>query len=148
AAPDPAERKRLLTTVVIGGGLVGVELLGELTAFTEDVLRYYPRLQGDPIPFHLFEAGPRILPEIDAKLADVAVDVLRRRGADIRAGTPAKGIEPACVHLAAESFEAGTIILAAGIVPNPAAAQIPVAHDKRGRIVVDESMRSTSHPTV
>jgi len=148
ASPDPAERKRLLTTVVIGGGLVGVELLGELTAFTEDVLRYYPRLQGEPIPFHLFEAGPRILPEIDTQLADVAVDVLRKRGADIRAATPVKGLEPGCVHLAGESIEAGTIILAAGIVPNPAAAQIPVAHDKRGRIVVDDSMRSTSHPTV
>jgi NADH dehydrogenase len=148
AASDPAERKRLLTTVVIGGGLVGVELLGELTTFAANVLRYYPRLRDEPIPFHLFEAGPRILPEIDAQLADVAVDVLRRRGADIRAGTPVKGIEPGCVHLAGESFEAGTIILAAGIVPNPAAAQIAVAHDKRGRIVVDESMRSTSHPTI
>jgi NADH:ubiquinone reductase (H+-translocating) len=148
AASDPAERKRLLTTVVIGGGLVGVELLGELTAFAANVLRYYPRLRDEPIPFHLFEAGPRILPEIDTKLADVAVGVLRRRGADIRAGTPVKGIEPGCVHLAGESIEAGTIILAAGIVPNAAATQIPVAHDKRGRIVVDESMRSTSHPTV
>src|SRR3954470_8547893 len=32
AAHDSAERQRCLTTVVVGGGLVGVELLGELTA--------------------------------------------------------------------------------------------------------------------
>ena len=148
AAADSAERRRCLTTVVIGGGLVGVELLGELTAFAANVLRYYPRLRNERIPFHLFEAGPRILPEIDPTLADVAVDVLRRRGADIRAGTPVKAIEPGCVHLAGESIDAGTIILAAGIVPNAAAIQIPVEHDKRGRIVVDASLRSTSHPTV
>src|SRR5262249_4462355 len=36
AAADAAERKRLLTTVLVGGGLVGVELLGELTAFTDE----------------------------------------------------------------------------------------------------------------
>jgi len=148
AAADSAERRRCLTTVVIGGGLVGVELLGELTAFAANVLRYYPRLRDERIPFHLFEAGPRILPEIDPALADVAVDVLRRRGADIRAGTPVKAIEPGCVHLAGESIDAGTIILAAGIVPNAAAIQIAVEHDKRGRIVVDASLRSTSHPTV
>ena len=28
--------------VVIGGGLVGVELVGELTAFADDVLRFSP----------------------------------------------------------------------------------------------------------
>jgi NADH dehydrogenase len=148
AAADPAERKRLLTTVMIGGGLVGVELLGELTAFAANVLRYYPSLRDEQLSFHLVEAGPRIMPEIDPKLADIAAGVLRRRGADIRVGTPVKSVEPGCVHLAGESFEAATIILAAGIVPSEAATRIPVEHDKRGRIVVDENMRSTSHPTV
>ena len=148
AALDPAERRRCLTIIVVGGGLVGVELLGELTAFADDVLRYYPHLQRAEVRFHLLEAGPRILPEIDPQLADTAVAVLRRRGADIRAGTPVRGIEPDCVHLANDSIDAGTIILAAGIVPNAAAVAIPVAHDPRGRIVVDATMRSTSHPAV
>ena len=148
AAADATERKRLLTTVMVGGGLVGTELLGELTAFTANVLRYYPRLRDEQIAFHLIEAGPRIMPEIDPKLADIAAGVLRRRGADIRVGTPVKAIEPGCVHLADQSIEADTIILAAGIVPNAAAVQIPVEHDERGRIVVDANMRSTSHPTV
>jgi NADH dehydrogenase len=47
AATDPAERKRLLTTIMVGGGLVGVELLGELTAFAANVLRYYPNLRDE-----------------------------------------------------------------------------------------------------
>src|SRR5262249_37580528 len=72
AATDPEYRRRCLTLVVIGGGLVGVELLGELTAFAEDVLRYYPRIRREEMFVHLFEAGPRILPEIDADLAAIA----------------------------------------------------------------------------
>ena len=75
--------RRSLTFVVIGGGLVGVELLGELTAFADDVLRYYPRLRRDELRFHLFEAGARMLPEIDPALGAVATRVLQRRGADI-----------------------------------------------------------------
>ena len=38
-ATDPRFKRRLLTVVVIGGGLVGVELIGELTAFGNDILR-------------------------------------------------------------------------------------------------------------
>jgi NADH dehydrogenase len=85
ATADPAVRRTSLTLVIIGGGLVGIELLGELTAFADDVLRYYPRIRRDELRFYLFEAGPRTLPEIDPKLADVAARVLAERGADVRA---------------------------------------------------------------
>jgi NADH dehydrogenase len=148
ATSDPAGRQRYLTVVIIGGGLVGVELLGELTAFADDILRFYPRLRRDELRFHLFEAGERILPELDRKLAETATSVLRRRGADIRASTPVQSIERGRIRLGAETVEAGTIVLAAGIVPNPVAARIPVTHDARGRIVVDATMRSASHASV
>jgi NADH dehydrogenase len=148
AAADAGDRRRCLTTVVVGGGLVGVELLGELTAFTDNILRYYPRIRREEVRFHLLEAGARILPEVDAKLADAAAGVLRRRGADLRTGTPVRAIEPERVQLADGSIDAGTIILVAGIVPNGAAVHIPVAHNDRGRVVVDATMRSPSHPAV
>jgi NADH:ubiquinone reductase (H+-translocating) len=148
AASDPSIRRRALTLAVIGGGLVGVELLGELTAFADDVLRYYPRIRRDELRFHLFEAGPRILPEIDQALGRVATRVLVSRGADIRASTPVRAIEPGRIHLANETVDAGTIVLAAGIVPSAVAAGIAVAHDERGRIAVDATMRSISHPEV
>jgi NADH dehydrogenase len=148
AAVDASLRRRSLSFVIIGGGLVGVELLGELSAFADDVLRYYPRIRRDELRFHLFEAGPRTLPEVDPALAAVATRLLARRGADIRVATPVRSIEPGRVHLAEETLEAATIVLAAGIVPNAAAARIPVAHDERGRIAVDATMRSRSHPEV
>jgi NADH dehydrogenase len=148
AATDAAQRRRLLTVVVIGGGLVGTELLGELTAFADDVLRYYPRIRREEVHFHLFEAGPHVLPEVDRQLAESAVRVLRRRGGDLRAATPVRSIAPERVTLADETIEAATIVLAAGIVPNEAAVRMPVAHDAKGRLTVDAAMRSTSHPNV
>jgi len=148
AASDPTVRRSCLSIVVIGGGLVGVELLGELTAFAEDVLRFYPRLTRSEFRFTLFEAGTRILPEIDEPLAAVAVRVLRNRGADIRVATPVRSIEAGRVNVANETIDAATIVLAAGIVPNAVASSIPVVRDQRGRIAVDETMRSRSHPQV
>jgi NADH dehydrogenase len=148
AAADPARRRASLTFVLIGGGLVGVELLGELIAFTDDILRYYPRLRRDELRFCLFEATGRTLPEIDASLAAIATRVLEKRGADIRVSTPVLSVEPGRVRLTKETLDAGTIVLVVGIVPNPAAVRIPVAHDNRGRIDVDATLRSRSHPEV
>ena len=148
AASEPTARRGGLTVVVIGGGLVGIELLGELSAFADDVLRFYPRLRRNEVRFLLFEAGPRILPEIDPELAVVAARVLQGRGADIRVSTPVRAIETGCVRVANEIIDASTIVLAAGIVPSVVAAAIPVAHDQRGRIAVDGTLRSRSHANV
>ena len=38
---DPQRKRRLLTFVIIGGGLVGVELFGELTAFVDGIMPFY-----------------------------------------------------------------------------------------------------------
>jgi NADH dehydrogenase len=89
------------------------------------------------------------MPEIDPKLAAYGTEVLRnRRGADIRTGMKAQAIEPGKVRLPGDTIEAETIVLAAGIVPNPIVAELPVEKDKRGHIVVDGTMRCPSHPEV
>ena len=148
AAADAAKRRGCLSVVVIGGGLVGVELVGELTAFADDVLRFYPRIRRDEVCFHLFEAGPRILPEIDATLAATAARVLERRGVAIQVSTAVRSIEAGRVRLENDTLDSDTIVLAAGIVPSAIASAIPVARDPRGRISVDPAMRSLSHPHV
>jgi NADH dehydrogenase len=148
AAAQAAERRECLTIVVIGGGLVGVELMGELTAFAHDVLRFYPRIRRDEVRFRMFQASARILPEIDAKLAATAARVLQRRGVDIQVSTAVRSIEAGRVRLENDTIDAGTIVLAAGIVPSVVASAIPVVRDQRGRIAVDATMRSRSHPQV
>ncbi|HEU4559309.1 MAG TPA: NAD(P)/FAD-dependent oxidoreductase [Longimicrobium sp.] len=145
---DPRRRRQLLTFVVIGGGLVGVELLGELTAFAADVLRYYPRIRRDELSYHLFEAGGRLLPESTSRLAAYAERTLRRRGAELHIATPVQAIEPWGVRWKEGVAEADTVVLAAGIAANAVAAEVAVEHDRRGRIVTDATMRSVSDPRV
>jgi NADH dehydrogenase len=145
----PERKAKLLTFVVIGGGLVGVELLGELTAFVDQIAPLYPNVSRDLVRFYLLQAGARIMPEIDAKLADYGARVLSARpGAEIRTHAPVRAIERGRVHLPGETIEAETVVLAAGIVPSPVVAELQVEKDKRGHIVVDGSMRSRSHPDV
>jgi NADH dehydrogenase len=146
---DSARKRRLLTFVIIGGGLVGVELFGELTAFIDGITPLYKHVNRDEVRFVLLQAGDRIMPEIDPPLAEYGARVLgKRRGADIRTHALVRAIEPGKVHLPEETIEAETIILAAGIVPNPVVAGLPVEKDRRGHVVVDASMRCKGHPEV
>jgi NADH dehydrogenase len=146
---DPDRKRRMLTFVVIGGGLVGVELFGELTAFADEITPLYRHVGREEVRFVLLQAGDRLMPEIDQKLADYGAIVLGgRRGAELRTHAPVRAIEPGKVHLPDETIEAETIVLAAGIVPNPVVAGLPVEKDQRGHIVVDGTMRCKSHPEV
>jgi NADH dehydrogenase len=173
---DPERKRRLLTFAIIGGGLVGVELFGELTAFVDGIAPLYKHVNRNEVRFVLLQYGDRIMPEIDPKLAEYGTRVLRgRRGAEIRTNTHVLSIEPGKVHLSptptgkgagaegssspsplrgggvggeGETIEADTIILSAGVVPNPVVAGLPVAKDKRGHVVVNGTMRCTSQPEV
>jgi NADH dehydrogenase len=146
---DPERKRRLLTFVVIGGGLVGVELFGELTAFADGIAPLYKHVNRDEVRFILLQGGERIMPEIDPALAEYGARVLGgRRGAEVRTHVHARSIEPGKVHLPDETIEAETIVLAAGIVPSPIVAGLPVEKDKRGHIVVDGTMRCPTRPEV
>ena len=146
---DPQRKAQLLTFVVIGGGLVGVELLGELTAFVDGITPLYKHVDRDEVRFLLLQGADRIMPEIDPELAEYGARVLAgRRGVDLRTNTRVRAIEPGKVHLADETIAADTIVLAAGNVPNPVVAGLPVEKDRRGHIVVEPTLRCRSHPEV
>ncbi len=146
---DPQRKRQLLTFAIIGGGLVGVELFGELTAFVDGIVPLYKNVNRDEVRFFMFQGADRVMPEINPELAEYGARVLGKRGgANIRVNAMVRAIEPGKVHLQDEIIETDTIILAAGVVPNPVVASLPVEKDKHGHIMVDGAMRCPSHPEV
>jgi NADH dehydrogenase len=146
---DPQRKAQFLTFVVIGGGLVGVELLGELTAFVDGITPLYKHVDRGAVRFVLLQGPDRLMPEIDPTLAEYGARVLAgRRGVEIRTNTRVRAVEPGQVHLAEETITADTIILAAGTGTNPVVADLPVDRDRGGRIVVEPTLRCRSHPEV
>lgn len=139
---DPESRRELLNIVVIGGGLVGVELVGEMTEFIRTLADPYPRVNMEDVHIYLLNAGPHILQEMDPDLAEYAADVLGKRGVEIRPNTRVEKIEPNLVHLpGGEAIASRTILLAAGVAPNPLIRNLPVEKGKGGRVVTDATMR-------
>ena len=146
---DPAVRRSQLTFVVIGAGLVGAEVFGELTAFMDEIVRYYPRIRRDEIRLHLLQAGDRIMPEMSETLAKYSARVLSlRSGVRIRTNAAVERITYGHVHLKDEVVEASTIILSAGITPSPLVARLPLEKDRRGKLVVDGTMQCKQRPEI
>jgi NADH:ubiquinone reductase (H+-translocating) len=149
---DSARLRKLLTFVIIGGGLVGVELMGELTEFIHNVRRSYRRIPAEAIRFVLVEATDRLMPEMDEDLAHYAEKVFRDRGVEILLQVRVGKIEPERITLpdgiAGGSIDAQTILLAAGVGVNPLVESLALQKSKRGRILVESTMRSKERPEV
>jgi len=142
ATEDPARRDELLTYVFVGGGYAGLEALAELQDFAADAIERYPRARLHGMRWVLVEATDRVLPEIDAELAEYALRELRGRGIDIRLGTTLEEVHADAARLATgETLPTRTVVWTAGVSPHPSLRQLSLPLDERGRVPVDERLR-------
>ena len=75
---DPAEIRRLLTFIVVGGGPTGVELAGSIAELARSTLaREFRRIRPGSARIVLCEAGPRLLAAFPPALSDYALQRTR-----------------------------------------------------------------------
>jgi len=147
AARD-AERRRLLTFVVIGGGPTGVELAGTLVELAKHTLqRDFRNIDSRTARVLLIEAGPTVLPGLPPRLQERALRDLRDLGVEVMLGKPVESITANTVVVGGDAIEAGTILWAAGVKPVPLAEAFGVPLD-RGRVVVEPDLSIPGHPEV
>lgn len=79
ASDDPAERRARCTFVVVGAGYSGTEVAAQGQLFTRAALRRYPRIQPDEFRWLLVDQAPAVLPELDRRLGNSALRILRSR---------------------------------------------------------------------
>jgi NADH:ubiquinone reductase (H+-translocating) len=142
ASEDPARRDELLTYVFVGGGYAGLEALAELQDFAADAMESYPRARLHGMRWVLVEATDRVLPEIDAGLAEYALRQLRGRGIDIRLETTLEEVSADRARLSSgEVLSTRTVVWTAGVAPHPSLRRLNLPLDERGRVPVDEYLR-------
>jgi NADH dehydrogenase len=83
-ATDPVQRRNLLTFVVVGGGITGVEVCSQfVTLFRTTMKRLYDEVPQSLVSVHLIEAGDRLLPGLDTVHSEVATQHLRNYGVNV-----------------------------------------------------------------
>ena len=146
---DPAERQKLQTFVIVGGGPTGVELAGVLpyiatVAFQND----FRRVDTKRTRVVLVEAGPRILPSFPEELATRALRDLAALDVQVIVGRPVTRIARDCVFVGDECIPAGSVFWAAGNAASPLGRCLGVDLDRAGRVPVQPDLSVAGHPEV
>jgi NADH dehydrogenase len=143
-----AERRRLLSVAIVGGGPTGVELAGSIAELSRYTLaRDFRSIDPRFTRITLVEAGPRLLPAFSQELADYAMQRLERLGVNVRLDQKVEDVGPGSIKIAGQIEPVGFTLWAAGVSASPLARQLGHT-DRAGRVPVDETLAVRSLPDV
>jgi NADH:ubiquinone reductase (H+-translocating) len=143
---DPAEKRRLLTFVVVGGGPTGVELAGAIADLSREILfEDFRQVKPSETRVVLVEMADRILLPFDPSLSARAREQLRELGVDVRTGVRVERIDDGGVLVGGEVVPSRTVLWAAGVRPSPLAAALGVPLDRAGRVLVEPDCAIPGH---
>jgi NADH dehydrogenase len=151
AENDPAMiDKGALTVVVVGGGPTGVEMAGALHELFKHVLVHdFPELDINQSKVVLLEATDHLLAPFHPNSRKHAVDILQKRGVEVRLGQAMANATPDEVVLKDGSvIPTRTLIWGAGVRANPLADVLGLEQTRGGRIVVGDDLSVPGRPEV
>jgi NADH dehydrogenase len=147
---DPAERRSMLTFVVVGGGYTGIELISEIhDFFYRYVTCTYRGIATSEIRLLVLEASTEVVRGVGPKLVEHARKRLRVEGIEVRTSTKVTCVDEAGVEVNGnERIEARTVIWTAGVRASTLIEALPGPHDRIGRAVVNAHLQLEAHPEV
>ncbi|MCZ8511816.1 NAD(P)/FAD-dependent oxidoreductase [Paenibacillus filicis] len=135
------------TFVIGGGGLTGVELVGELADELPGICRKNGVDFAD-VKLYLVEAMPSILPIFSADLIERATTSLEKRGVQFLTGLAITEVNGYTVSLKdGRTIETGTLVWTGGVQGSSLVANCGIEVN-RGRATVNEHLQSVSHSDV
>lgn len=135
------------TIVIGGGGLTGVELVGEIADHMPELAKSFGVNPKD-IKLKLIEAGPKILPVLPDALIERATASLEARGVEFLTGLPVTNVEGNVIDLKdGQKIVSNTFVWTGGVQGNPLVGESGLEVN-RGRATVNGYLQSTSHPDV
>jgi NADH:ubiquinone reductase (H+-translocating) len=147
--PDPAQRKALMTFVVVGGGPTGVEMAGAIAEIARfSLARDFRHIDTRDARVILIEASTELLAAFPDRLSRHALQDLERLGVDVRFGKPVTAIAPDAVTVGDEIIPANTIIWAAGVQASPLGRSLGVELDRAGRVLINPDLSVPGHPEI
>jgi NADH dehydrogenase len=150
---DPAERARLMTFVVVGGGPTGVEMAGAIAELANRALaKDFRSIDPRSARIILVEAAPRVLTPFEPSLSETARTALEQLGVEVRTGAPVTALDDAGVSIGqgseATRIETRTVVWAAGVIASPAGQWLGAETDHAGRVKVAPDLSVPGHPDI
>ena len=151
--PDPEERRRLLTFVVVGAGPTGVEMAGALSEIARRTLaKDFRQINPTEARVVLVEGGPAVLGACPPRLQARAFQQLLDLAVEVRVGSKVREITDDAVLLdtpgGPEEIGTRTVVWAAGVQAAPIGRALQVEVDRMGRPLVGADLSIPGHPEV
>lgn len=135
---DDAERRALMTFVVIGAGATGVEMVGAIAELAKATLaRDFRRIDPASARVLLIEAGPRVLTGFSQELGAYAEEALAGLGVELRLNTKIDHIDNTGVVAAGERIATRVVVWGAGVKATPVAASLGIEPTRHGTVTVN-----------
>src|SRR5262245_24460090 len=157
---DPAERARLLTFVVVGGGPTGVEMAGAIRELAAHTLRYdFRSIDPAAAKVIIIEGQNRVLGAFHEKLSEKALASLAAMGIEVKLDCHVTDIQPDHVTVKPDTDKGGPfrvdtapVVWGAGVKGNPLgkliALAVGVETDRAGRVPVNPDCTVGDRPDV
>jgi len=146
---SPAQRRSLLTFVVVGGGPTGVEMAGAIAELANHALvDDFRAIDPKQARIVLVEAGPRLLPAFPESLSAEAKRALERLGVEVMLGHAVTECAPWGITVAGTQILSDTVVWAAGVAASPAARWLGVEKDRSGRVTVAPDLTVPGSPEI
>ena len=146
---DAAERRALLTFVIVGAGPTGVEMAGALAEIARNALvRDFRHIDPRTARIILVEGGTRVLPAYDERLSAYAQRALERMGVEVRTRALVTGMEDGAVFVGDERIPARNVVWAAGVTASPLGRALDAPVDRVGRVEVRPDLSLEGDPRV
>jgi NADH:ubiquinone reductase (H+-translocating) len=148
--PPGAERDRLLTFAVVGGGYTGCECAGELVDFFHSIVKFYRPLGLADVRMVMIEAGKSLLPDLPPKMGSYTTRNLARRKVELVIGDGVTRVDEHGITLqSGRVIPCSTIVWSAGVRPSPVLRDVPeLQHARNGGILVHQDMSALGAPGV
>jgi NADH dehydrogenase len=148
---DEAERRALMTFIVVGGGPTGVEVAGAVAELAKaSLVRDFKHIDTASARIILVEAGPRLLPSFDPHLGDYARTALEKIGVETRLNTLIEEVDADGVVANGERIHARVVIWGAGVKANPVADWLGLesAIGGQGSVAVEPDFSLKGFPNI
>jgi NADH dehydrogenase len=147
---SPDERRKLMTTVIVGGGATGVEMAGAIAELDHRTLHgEFRHIDPNEARVVLVEAGQRLLPSFPEHMSAVGRRSLESMRVEVRTGVRVTDCSAAGVTLeGGEHIAAANIVWAAGVAASPAGRWLHCECDRAGRVVVKPDLSIAGHPEI
>ena len=133
---------------IVGGGMSGVELAGELAIHTRALAREYG-INPSFVTVDLMEAAPRILPGFPEDISSLAEKRLRDLGVNVYPNRAILEERTEEVFFTDMKTRTKTVIWTAGVRPHHLYADTAgLDREKNGKVIVDEFLRATGSDTI